>query len=89
MLDAVGVDVRVRGARPLLSGPVLLVANHVSWIDIQALGAVAGTRFVAKSGGARLADRRRDGGTARDDLPAAWQSLRRHAGEERCSPSSS
>jgi 1-acyl-sn-glycerol-3-phosphate acyltransferase len=49
LLEAVGVDVRVRGARPLLSGPVLLVANHVSWIDIQALGAVAGTRFVAKS----------------------------------------
>lgn len=49
MLDAVGVEVHVRGARPLLSGPVLLVANHVSWIDVQALGAVAGARFVAKS----------------------------------------
>jgi 1-acyl-sn-glycerol-3-phosphate acyltransferase len=49
MLDAVGVEVHVRGARPLLAGPVLLVANHVSWIDVQALGAVAGARFVAKS----------------------------------------
>lgn len=49
MLDAVAVDVRVRGARPLLAGPVLLVANHVSWLDVQALGAIAGTRFVAKS----------------------------------------
>jgi 1-acyl-sn-glycerol-3-phosphate acyltransferase len=49
MLSAIGVEVRVRGARPLLSGPVLLVANHVSWVDIQALGAVAGVRFVAKS----------------------------------------
>ena len=49
LLDAVGVDVRVRGARPLLAGPVLMVANHVSWIDVQALGAVAGTRFVAKT----------------------------------------
>jgi 1-acyl-sn-glycerol-3-phosphate acyltransferase len=49
MLDAIGVDVRVRGARPLLAGPVLVVANHVSWIDVQALGAVAGARFVAKA----------------------------------------
>ena len=49
LLDAVAVEVEVRGARPLLAGPVLLVANHVSWIDVQALGAVAGTRFVAKS----------------------------------------
>jgi 1-acyl-sn-glycerol-3-phosphate acyltransferase len=49
MLEAVGIEVRVRGARPLLAGPVLLVANHVSWIDVQALGAVAGTRFVAKA----------------------------------------
>lgn len=49
MLAAIGVEIRVRGARPLLAGPVLMVANHVSWVDIQALGAVAGTRFVAKS----------------------------------------
>jgi len=49
MLAAIGVEVRVRGARPLLSGPVLLIANHVSWLDIHALGAVAGTRFVAKT----------------------------------------
>lgn len=49
MLDAVGVEVHVRGARPLLAGPVLLVANHVSWLDVQALGAVAGARFVAKA----------------------------------------
>jgi 1-acyl-sn-glycerol-3-phosphate acyltransferase len=49
LLDAVAVEIRVRGARPLLSGPVMLVANHVSWLDVQALGAIAGTRFVAKS----------------------------------------
>lgn len=49
MLDAVGVELRVRGARPLAAGPVLFVANHVSWIDVQALGAVTGARFVAKS----------------------------------------
>ncbi len=49
MLSAVGVEVRVRGARPLVTGPVLLVANHVSWIDVQAIGTVAAARFVAKS----------------------------------------
>ncbi len=49
LLRSVAVDVEIRGARPLLAGPVLLVANHVSWLDAQALGAVAGTRFVAKS----------------------------------------
>ena len=49
LLDAVAVEVAVRGARPLLAGPVLLVANHVSWLDVQALGAVAGTRFIAKA----------------------------------------
>ncbi len=49
MLDAVGVELRIRGARPLVAGPVLFVANHVSWIDVQALGAVTGARFVAKS----------------------------------------
>jgi 1-acyl-sn-glycerol-3-phosphate acyltransferase len=48
-LAAVAVDVAVRGARPLLAGPVLVVANHVSWLDVQALGAIAPTRFVAKS----------------------------------------
>lgn len=49
LLDAVNVEVVVRGARPLLAGPVLLAANHVSWLDVQALGAVAGTRFIAKA----------------------------------------
>jgi len=48
-LAAVAVDVEVRGARPLLDGPVLVVANHVSWLDVQALGTIAPTRFVAKT----------------------------------------
>jgi 1-acyl-sn-glycerol-3-phosphate acyltransferase len=44
----VGVDVRVDGvrARP---GAVLL-ANHVSWMDIPALAAISGTAFVAHEG---------------------------------------
>src|SRR5262249_61036924 len=49
-----GVSVRVLGARPLLDGPVLVVANHVSWLDVYLLNAVlGGTRHVAKSEVAR------------------------------------
>jgi 1-acyl-sn-glycerol-3-phosphate acyltransferase len=49
MLTALAVRVEVRGAHPLTEGPVLLVANHVSWIDVQALGSLGGPRFVAKT----------------------------------------
>ena len=48
MLRCLGVDVRVSGqAHP---GAVLMVANHVSWLDIPALHASAPqARFVSKS----------------------------------------
>jgi 1-acyl-sn-glycerol-3-phosphate acyltransferase len=48
LLRAVGVGLRVRGTpRP---GATLLVANHVSWLDIAALhAAVPQARFVAKA----------------------------------------
>jgi len=48
LLRAVGVRLQVRGTpRP---GPTLLVANHVSWLDIAALhAAVPQARFVAKA----------------------------------------
>lgn len=49
MLAALAVRVEVRGAHPLTEGPVLVVANHVSWIDVQALGSLVGPRFVAKT----------------------------------------
>lgn len=35
------------------AGPVLLVSNHISWLDIVAIGAVVPVRFVAKSDVAR------------------------------------
>ncbi len=48
LLRAVGVDLQVRGVpRP---GATLLVANHVSWLDIAALhAAVPQARFVSKA----------------------------------------
>ena len=42
-----GLRVAVDG-RPA-TGPVLLAANHLSWLDILALGAVANPRFIAKA----------------------------------------
>jgi 1-acyl-sn-glycerol-3-phosphate acyltransferase len=47
------VDVVVRGARPATGGARLLVANHVSWLDVYALNAIAGARYVAKAEVAR------------------------------------
>ncbi|MBV7484360.1 1-acyl-sn-glycerol-3-phosphate acyltransferase [Bordetella sp. BOR01] len=39
----------VQSGTPLLAGPVLWVANHVSWIDIFVVNSVRATAFVAKS----------------------------------------
>ncbi|HEY9571598.1 MAG TPA: 1-acyl-sn-glycerol-3-phosphate acyltransferase [Pusillimonas sp.] len=43
-----GVAVRIKG-EPKRSGPVLWVANHVSWVDIFVLNSIRPTSFVAKS----------------------------------------
>jgi len=48
MLDVLEVPLHVRGTPPA-GGPALVVANHVSWLDMYVLNAVAGARFVAKS----------------------------------------
>jgi 1-acyl-sn-glycerol-3-phosphate acyltransferase len=48
MLKALGIQLRVVGA-PEPAGPVLLVANHISWLDILVLHAVCHCRFVAKT----------------------------------------
>lgn len=45
---SVGARIRVEGQRP--RGDVFLIANHVSWVDILALGGATGTAFVAHDG---------------------------------------
>lgn len=52
ILDQFGVELEVIGSPPR-KGPVLLVSNHVSWLDIPALHAVCHCRFVAKADVAR------------------------------------
>lgn len=49
LLDALAVEVVVRGRPPDPRRPVLLVANHVSWLDSYAIHTVTDARFVAKS----------------------------------------
>ncbi|OWY37894.1 1-acyl-sn-glycerol-3-phosphate acyltransferase [Xenophilus sp. AP218F] len=48
-LKILGVEVKVNGVNPGFYPPnTLLVANHVSWLDIVALNSCTVTRFVAK-----------------------------------------
>src|SRR5262245_59895115 len=46
MLQPLCVDVRVRGHIPAADTPLLLVANHLSWLDVYALNTVSNARFV-------------------------------------------
>ncbi len=50
LLGMLGVELHVHG-KPLRghTAPAMLVANHVSWLDIYAINAVLPVRFVAKS----------------------------------------
>ncbi|SFC02828.1 lyso-ornithine lipid acyltransferase [Polaromonas sp. OV174] len=48
MLGHVGITLQVRG-QPPVTGPVLLVANHISWLDIPVMHAARHCRFVSKS----------------------------------------
>ena len=47
MLTVLGIRLQTSGTAR--SGPVLFVANHVSWLDILAINAVHPARFVSKS----------------------------------------
>jgi 1-acyl-sn-glycerol-3-phosphate acyltransferase len=48
MLRVLGIRLEVRG-RPPLNGPVLLAANHISWLDILVMHAARHCRFVSKA----------------------------------------
>ena len=43
------LGLRTRIAGQPATGPVLYVANHLSWLDILAIGGATGARFIAKS----------------------------------------
>lgn len=48
LLQVLGITLRVQGTPPA-QGPVLLVANHISWLDIAVIHAAGYCRFVSKS----------------------------------------
>ena len=48
MLRVLGIRLQVRGATQL-AGPLLLVANHISWLDITAMHAARYCRFISKA----------------------------------------
>ncbi len=49
MLALIGVRLVIQGTPPA-RGPVLLVSNHLSWLDILAIHAARHVRFVSKAG---------------------------------------
>ena len=48
LLGHIGIALEIRGQPPIL-GPVLLVSNHISWLDIPVMHAARHCRFVSKS----------------------------------------
>jgi 1-acyl-sn-glycerol-3-phosphate acyltransferase len=48
MLRIMGVQLKVHGPAPA-AGPCLVVANHISWLDILVINAAQPVRFVSKS----------------------------------------
>ncbi len=48
MLAISGIELVLKG-EPLATGPVLLVANHISWLDILVMHSAVYCRFVSKS----------------------------------------
>ena len=48
MLAISGIELVLKG-EPLATGPVLLVANHISWLDILVMHSAGYCRFISKS----------------------------------------
>ncbi len=53
LLGMLAVEARVHGELPAAGGNLLVVSNHVSWLDIFVLHSVQPVRFIAKSDLAR------------------------------------
>jgi 1-acyl-sn-glycerol-3-phosphate acyltransferase len=49
LLEALGLRVVVQGRALGEVGPILVVANHISWLDVCAVGTVSAAPFVAKA----------------------------------------
>lgn len=49
LLEIFGFQLKVKNSEILPSKPFLLVANHISWMDIHAINSFSPIRFVAKS----------------------------------------
>lgn len=47
-LQLIGIELQVSG-EPMATGPVLLVSNHISWLDIVVMHAAGYCRFVSKA----------------------------------------
>jgi len=90
LLRVLDVHLRVEGMLPAPDRPVLLVANHVSWLDTYAINCVSGARFIAKAevrdwpligtvaaGFGSLFHRRHDAFDARRTVDAMVEVLRR------------
>ena len=48
LLARLGISLRIQG-QPPITGPAMLVANHISWLDIPVMRAARHCRFVSKS----------------------------------------
>ena len=48
LLRIIGISIKLHGTAPT-RGPLLLVCNHISWLDITVLHAVCRCRFVSKA----------------------------------------
>lgn len=53
LLQILGIEINVHGTVPAAGWPVLMVSNHVSWLDSYVVNTFHGARFVAKSEVAR------------------------------------
>ena len=49
LLRILAIRLHVSGAPPDSTAPLMIVANHISWIDVHVLNAICPARFVAKS----------------------------------------